>query len=190
MFTPNQYPVRLNPEQRQDLEDLTRNGHAPAKKIRHAQVLLLSDRNRDGGHKSDPQIADALGMHVNSVARIRKLFVTQGLRPAVERKPRATPPVPPKIDGRVEAHLVATCCSPPPAGRARWTLELLAGELTRAGLVTSISVEAVRQVLKKTNCSPGGSKLGASRSGIGPASSPRWRRSSTSTPPSTAPRSR
>jgi hypothetical protein len=29
------------------------------------------------------------------------------------------------------ALLVATACSNPPAGRARWTLELLAGELVR-----------------------------------------------------------
>ena len=45
-FTPNQYPVRLDDDQRQRLEEITRNGHSPAKKIRHARVLLLADRNR------------------------------------------------------------------------------------------------------------------------------------------------
>jgi hypothetical protein len=44
-FTPNQYPVRLTPEERKRLEDITRNGHAPAKKTRHAQLLLLADWN-------------------------------------------------------------------------------------------------------------------------------------------------
>lgn len=190
MFTPNQYPVRLSPERRQDSEDLTRNGHAPAKTIRPAQVLLPSDRNRDGGHKTDRQIAGALGMHVNSAARVRALFASRGPRPAIERKPRATPPAPPKIDGRVEAHPVATCCSPPPAGRARRTPGSLAGEPTRAGPVAAISVEAVRQAPKRTARSPGASDPGASRSGTGPGSSPRWRRCSTSTRPGTAPRSR
>ena len=32
---------------------------------------------------------------------------------------------PPKISDTAEAHLVATACSSPPAGRDHWTLELL-----------------------------------------------------------------
>jgi hypothetical protein len=148
--TPNLYPVRLDPELRRSLEDITRNGHAPVKKVKHAQILLLSDRDRPGGGWTDPRIAEALGMHVNTVARIRKRFVTEGERPALDRKPRATPPVPPKIDGRVEAHLIALCSGPPPEGRARWTMELLAGEVVRAELVESLTGEAVRKALKKT----------------------------------------
>jgi transposase len=167
---PNKYPVRLSDEQRQRLQDIARNGRAPVKKVRHAQVLLLSDHGRPGGHKTEPEIAEALDLHRNTVSRIRKRFVLEGEVPALERKPRLTPPVPPKVDGRVEAHLVAICCGAPPAGRDRWTLTLLAGELTRRGLVTSISIETVRQALKKTNCSLGGSSRGASRSGTRPAS--------------------
>jgi hypothetical protein len=190
LFTPNQYAVRLTPDQRQSLDDLTRNGHAPAKKIRHARILLLSDRDRTDGAWPDVRIAAALAMHVNTVARVRKRFVLEGERPALERKPRATPPVPPKIDGRVEAHLIALCCGTPPAGRTRWTLQLLADELGRRRLVTRISAEAVRRALKKTNCNPGGSSAGACPSGTRPGSSPRWRTSSTCTPPPTRPRSR
>jgi transposase len=182
MFTPNQYPVRLNDEQRTRLDELTRNGHAPARKVRHAQVLLWSDRGRPGGHWTDPQIADALGMHVNTVGRIRKRYVQDGEAPALDRKARPAPPVAPKIDGRAEAHLVALCCSGPPPGRARWSLRLLAAEMTRRGVVTEVSHEAVRRALKKTNCSLGGRSPGASRSGTTPGSSPRWRTSSTCTP--------
>jgi transposase len=148
--TPNLYPVRLEPEQRQALEDIARNGHAPVKKVRHAQVLLLSDRDRPGGKRTDDQIADALGMHVNTVARVRKRFVTEGVQPALERKQRAAPPVAAKVDGRVEAHLIALCTGPPPAGRARWTMQLLAGELVRHAVIPSISGETVRVALKKT----------------------------------------
>lgn len=169
-FAPNQYPVRLSPDERQRLDEIARNGRAPARKIRHAQVLLLADRDRTGGAWTEPRIAAALGMHRNTVSRIRKRFVVEGERPALERKARESPPVPPKVDGRVEAHLVATCCSPPPEGRARWTLALLADELRRRGLVTSISVEAVRRALKKTSSSRGASRPGASRSGTRPGS--------------------
>jgi transposase len=188
--TPNQYPVSLDPPQRQALEDITRNGRAPAKKIRHAQVLLMSDRGRPGGKMTGPEVAAALGMHLNTVARIRRRFALQGERPALERKPRATPPVPAKVDGRVEAHLIAICTGPPPEGRVRWTMELLAGELVRRGVMTSISGETVRVALKKTSSSPGRRSRGASPSGTTPASSPTWRRSSTSTPTPTRKRSR
>ena len=94
--TPNQYPVILDPGERESLEDIARNGHAPAKKIRHAQVLLMSDHNRPGGKMAGPDIAAALGMHLNTVARIRKLFATRGERPALERKPRAVAAGPPQ----------------------------------------------------------------------------------------------
>jgi transposase len=148
--TPNLYPVHLTPQQRLSLEDITRNGHAPAKKIRHANVLLMSDRDRPAGRMAGPEVAAALGMHINTVNRIRKRFVTEGERPALERKPREAPPVPPIIDGRAEAHLIAICTGPPPEGRARWTMELLAGELVRREVVTAVSGETVRRALKKT----------------------------------------
>jgi transposase len=178
---PNLYPVVLTTDQRQRLIDISRNGHAPVKKVRHAQVLLLSDGKRPGGRLTRDQIAEQLDMHVNTVDRIRKRFATEGEAPALNRKPRVTPPNPPKIDGRVEAHLVAICCSQAPEGRTYWTLQLLVNELKKRKLVTTVCTETVRKTLKKMNCSLGGRSAGASRNGTGPASSHRWRMSSTST---------
>jgi hypothetical protein len=182
--------VRLTEEQRLKLLDLTRNGIAPAKKIRHARILLLSDAVHKDGRRSDEYIAEVLGVHVNTVARTRWKFVRGGEAVALERKPRETPPVPPKVDGNIEAQLIAICCGEAPEGRTRWTLKLLAEELVRRKLVTSISVECVRRALKKTNCSLGGNNAGASPSGTRPGSSRRWKTSSTCTPPSTRKRSR
>jgi Homeodomain-like domain len=163
--TPNQYPVVLTSEQRDRLERLTRVGSAPASKVRHARVLLLSDGDRSGGRLTRDRIADVLGMHVNTVDRLRKRFVLEGEEPALNRKVPAQPPTPPKIDGRVGAHLAAICCSAAPKGRTRWTLTLLANELTRRGLVSSVSIETVRKSLKKTTCSRGGNSVGAFRNG-------------------------
>jgi hypothetical protein len=182
---PNQYPVCLTSQQRETLLAITRNGSSPAKKIRHAQVLLWSDVGREGGRLSRQEIGDRLDMHVNTVDRIRKRFVLEGEEPALHRKVRETPAVPPKFDGHLEAHLIAICCGPPPEGRTRWTLMLLAGELKRKGLVTSVCAETVRQALKKTSCNPGASSAGASQSGTRLALSHRWKASSISTRPST-----
>jgi hypothetical protein len=163
MSTPNLYQVHLTPEQRARLDDLTRDGHAPAKKIVHARILLLADKGHPEGRYPDSHIAKALGLHINSVARIRKSFCLEGEEPAVNRKPRTTPPVPAKVDGRLEARIVATCCEPAPEGRACWTLSLLVREVTKRGFVTSICRETIRKTLKKTNSSLGGSNVGASR---------------------------
>jgi len=178
--------VRLTEDQRRRLRALTRTGSAAARELTRARILLLADADPA---RTDAAIADAAGVHPNTVGAVRKRFVRHGEDAALRRERRAEPPVPPKIDGRVEAHLVAICCSKAPPGRARWTLKLLAGELTRRGLVTSISHEAVRQALKKTGCSPGGGSRGASPSGTRPGSSPRWKRSSTPTPPRRTPAS-
>jgi transposase len=74
-----------------------------------------------------------------------------GVAPALNRKTRTSPPVPKKLDGEKEAHLVAICCSTAPEGRDRWTLSLLVNELNQRGIVTQISRETIRQTLKKTN---------------------------------------
>lgn len=187
---PNQYPVHLTPDQREHLDKLTRNGHAPVRKVRHAQVLLLSDQNRPEGRLTRVQISHVLGMHVNTVDRIRRRFVVEGEAPALNRKVRATPPNPPKLDGRGEAQLVAICCGEPPTGRTRWTLKLLADELAERRIVTSVSAETVRKTLKKTNCSLGVRSAGAFRNAIKPASSRRWKTSLISTKRRTAKTSR
>lgn len=190
MNSPIKHQIRLSDEQRDALEQRARDGRTPARKARYARLLLHADFAHPEGRRSDAWIAEALAMHVNTVARVRKDFATGGLDAALGRKVRLTPPVPPKVDGRVEAHLVALCCSDPPEGRARWTLTLLADELKARGLVTSISIETVRRALKRTSCSLGGTSRGASPRRTPRGSSLRWRTSSTSMPRSTPRRSR
>lgn len=162
--TPGVYPVRLDDEQRARLREITRHGDAGARKIRHAHVLLLSDRGREGGHLTRDRVAQQLDMHVNSVDRLRKRFVQEGEEPALNRRPRLEPPVKPVIDGEAEAHLVAICCSPPPEGRVRWTLALLAKEMMGRKIVTHVCAETVGKALKKMSSSRGGSGAGASPS--------------------------
>ena len=164
MSNPNvKHKVHLSYEQREKLEFLSRNGHNKAKKILHARVLLMADLEHPQGKWTDAQISDALGIHVNTVARIRKKFVTEGETSALLRKERSQPPTEPLLDGEKEAHLVALCCSCPPKGRIRWTLNLLADELKTRGIVIEISRETVRRTLKKTNCDLGRSSATVSR---------------------------
>ena len=57
---------------------------------------------------------------------------------------------------------MALVCSTPPAGRDRWTMQLLADRLVELKLVEAVSDETVRRVLKKTTSSRGSRNAGAS----------------------------
>jgi len=94
------------------------------------------------------EIVEALGTSVTTVSATGRRYARQGLAAALGEKPR--PGREPKLTGDVEAQLVVLACSDPPAGQARWTLRLLAGELVRLEHVESISHTAVGNALKKT----------------------------------------
>jgi len=143
------YRVTLTAEERADLERMTRTGKAAASKLTHARILLLADEASGGPARSDGQIIEALGVSKNTVCRVRERFVEQGFEAALVRKPTARTYAR-KLDGRGEAHLIALACSDPPAGRADWTLQLLADQLVAMGQADKLSYETVRQVLKKT----------------------------------------
>jgi YD repeat-containing protein len=99
MSNPNlKYRIKLTAEQRQELLEVAKNGKKSAREIRHANVLLMADDNAEEGRWRDVDISAALNLHVNTIASIRKKFVLGGIPPALERKPRASPPNPPKLD--------------------------------------------------------------------------------------------
>ena len=145
------YIVRLSCGERRDLKKLTSTGKAAAHRITRARILLLADEGSEGSAWKDEQVAEAVDMTVQAVEKIRKRFVTEGLEAAVNRKKQAYPSRPRPLDGRQEAKLVAVCCSAPPEGRSRWTLQLLADQMVALEIVDSISRETVRQTLKKTS---------------------------------------
>lgn len=169
--------VLLTQEQRQRLEAISRNGHPPAPKILHAQILLMSDEaDRATRTWTDHEIAQALNWHRNTVGRIRQRFLEKGEAPAWERKARRKPALDPIVDGESEAQIIALCCSQPPAARGNGSIGLLTHELKQRRIVTPIGRETVRKTLKKTNCALGKLRGSASLSRTCPDSSPRWKR--------------
>jgi len=145
------YIVRLTAEERKELEILVKKGKTQAYRIKHAYILLAVDA--DGPNLSDEDSARIFGCHQNTVRNVRQRFVEQGIEVALERKKRDKPPRELKIDGEKEAQLIAIVCSEPPAGRAKWTLKMLAERLVELDIVDTISDQTVRRTLKKTNLS-------------------------------------
>ena len=149
------YIVRLSKEEREILTKLTTSGRGPARMFTRARILLKADQSDNGPRWSDEKISEALDVTVQTIERVRKQLVEEGFDAVLSRKKYTQKVSRKKIDGDVEAHLVALSCSEPPPGRARWTLRLLADKIVELGYVQNISHEAIRQTLKKTNLNRG-----------------------------------
>lgn len=136
------YIVTLTEEERSQLEALTSRGACRARRLKRALVLLAA-ADGDG----DTACAARARVSVATVERTRRRFVEEGLAAALAERPR--PGQARKLTGRDEAYLLALACSAPPAGRAQWTMRLLADRLVELGVVEAISDETVRVALKR-----------------------------------------
>jgi len=144
--------IYLKDKERVELEQLIRSGTNSARVIGRARTLLLLDRSQ-GENRAIQEVAKAAMASRPTVLNIKRRYFEGGTKGALYDKPR--PGAKRKIDGEVEARLIALACSDPPQGRERWTLRLLADELVALEVVESISHVTVREVLKKTNSSLG-----------------------------------
>jgi transposase len=168
------YVVRLSDEERGQLEELVARGRVAKATRQRAQVLLRADQGPEGPGSVDEAIVELVGVSLSTVHRVRQQFVEEGLEASLSRKP-ATNRQYRKLDGVQEAHLVALACSPPPAGRVCWTMQLLADKLVELEIVESIGREAVRTTLKKTFFNPGAKSNGCCRPSKTLILSARWK---------------
>ena len=146
--------IYLSGEEQIYLKSIVQKGVHPAKEITRARVLLMLDRTGKSDHVRYKRTAEYAGISVQSVYNMRDEFLSNhDIDSYLTRKKRATPPVPAKVDGKVEAEIVALACSEVPEGHSRWTLRLLAEKAVSLHIVDSISYVRVQQILKKRNIS-------------------------------------
>ena len=143
--------VRLSGEERKLLKSLVSSGKGPARMFTRARILLKADVGEGGPGWPDEKIAEALDITIQTIERVRKQLVEDGLESVLSRRTYIQKVSRKKLDGDAEAHLIALACSETPEGYTRWSLRLLADRMVELGYVDSISHEAVRKVLKKTS---------------------------------------
>lgn len=149
------YTVTLTAQEAEQLQALVAKGKHAAAKVINALILLNCDETQaKGRRRSSQEIAEVLQVSPRKIDRIKRRFVEEGLEVALNGVPSQRE-YERKIDGDLEAHLIALSCSAPPSGHARWTLRLLADRAVQLDWVEALSHETVRRVLKKTNSSPG-----------------------------------
>src|SRR3990170_1367555 len=133
---PNEkHKIHLVEEGRRKLIAIVSKGRNKAVVIQRAHILLKVDEG-----KTDAEISQLLYVSEQTIRRVRLRFAKEGMQAALEDKPHS--PTGPEMDEKQEARLIALACSEPPAclcrpaGRARWTLELLVQEMLKDGIVT------------------------------------------------------
>jgi len=142
MMPAKRYKVTLEPDERRDLEKLISRGKGAARRLAHARILLHADQGEGRPGRIDAEIAEAVGVSVATIERVRQRFVEEGLETALSpRPPRRL--YARKLDGKAEARLIALACS--------WTLRMLAERMVVLGHVETVSHETVRTTLQQTN---------------------------------------
>lgn len=140
--------IKLEKAERKFLQDFLRKGTKKARAFARANILLLADE----GWETET-IAKMVKVHRQRVWRIKKRYLKEGLKSALEEKPRSGQP--PKYKEKHKAEIIATACTKAPNGRKRWTIRLLAKTLKKKKGFKTLNRESVRLVLKKTRLSLG-----------------------------------
>ena len=141
------YIVELTTAERESLQAFVNSGSKLARKVKRAQLLLAADQGY-----GDQDIAELVGVGTSTVYRAKKRFVEREFDVVLDDEPR--PGGSRKLTGKEEALLVAVACSKPPAGRARWTMQLLADAFVSMTGHTSLSGETVRRRLGEQKLKP------------------------------------
>ena len=154
------YIVTLTKDERRDLNAISSKGKHKSQKIINALILLGCDKGEyQVKHSTNEVMSHILNVSMRKIDRVKKRFVEEGLDIALNGK-KSDRIFKSKVDGDIEAHLIALSCSDPPEGFARWSLRLLADKAVELEYIDSLSHETVRKVLKKTK-----SNLGNKRDG-------------------------
>lgn len=141
------YHVDLSEAERAELHAMMSGGQQAVRKLKRAQILLAADAG-----VGDEALAASVGVGASTIFRTRRRFVEGNLAEALSEQPR--PGAARKLTSQQEALLVATACSSPPDGRARWTLALLADEMVRLTDHEDLSPETVRRRLAENDLKP------------------------------------
>ncbi len=142
------YLIDLSVNERIHLMEITSKGKASTRKIKRANILLLSDQKQ---HKVE-QIISLLGVSISTIYRTKYHFVNDGIEGALAECSRSGQPR--KLNANKEALLVSLACSKPHEGCCKWNLELLTDEFVCLTEGEVVSIETVRRRLKKNQLKP------------------------------------
>lgn len=142
--------IYLTEEEQGYLKSIVKSGIHNAHVITRARVLLMLDRTGKTDHVRYSRTAEYTGISRQAVYNMRDEYLeTKNIETYLNRKKRETPPVTVKVDGKLEAQIIAIACSEPPEGYSRWVTRLIANKAVELQYVDRLSHTTVERVLKK-----------------------------------------
>ena len=139
--------VRLSKRDRQELQRLLGSGLQPVRTVLRALALR---QMADGC--TIRQVAANVGLTPKTVWLTSQRYQEAGLERALYERPRPGKAL--LLDEPQRQRIVALVCSPPPGGRARWTVRLLAKEAVKRKLVPQVGRETIRVLLESHDLKP------------------------------------
>ena len=139
--------ITLSAKDRQQLEQLLGGGLQSVRTVIRALALLQMDRGQ-----STPAVGANLMLSAKAVWQIGKRYQQGGIERALFDAAR--PGKTPALDQQQQQRIVAVVCSPPPEGRARWTVRLLTEEVVKRKLVPNVGRETIRVLLDSHDLKP------------------------------------
>src|SRR5215831_3675710 len=108
--------VTLTDEERCLLRKMVSSGKGAARKLLHGRILLQADASPEGMRYPDDARAEALGVSLSTIPRVRQQFVEESLEAALHpHRPRKRPDKV-IITAEVEQRFIALACRQPPRG--------------------------------------------------------------------------
>ncbi len=136
------YQVYLSPSDRLKCEAILRGGRCWVWRAKRAQLLLGMDQ----GQKNAAEAAEGVGMCANAALRVVKRYLEKkDLEHALSDDER--PGGKPLLNESQGSTVIAMVCGPPPQGRTRWSIRLIAQEAVKRRIVPKVSKETIRVLL-------------------------------------------
>jgi putative transposase len=140
-------PIQVKPNDQAQIGELLRGGVQQVRVVLRALALRLL-----ASGVTAPQVACAVPLTPKAVREIAHRYNRKGLDGALYEKQR--PGAKPAWDASQKQRVIAMVCSDPPAGRARWTVRLIAQEAVKRKLVPGVGRETIRVLLESHELKP------------------------------------
>jgi len=139
--------IKVPAKDHRDLRKLLSGGIQPVRvTLRALTVLRLADG------MTAPKIARLLELTPQSIRKIAHRYSSGGLTRALYDRQR--PGASELLDDVQKQRIVAMVYSPPPDGRARWTVRLVTEQAVKQKLVPRVGRETIRVLLQSHDLKP------------------------------------
>ncbi len=140
--------IKLKKKEIDYLNAFVKKGNKKARALTRARILLLINKG-----KKDVEIQELLTVGRSTVWRVKNNYLNTGIEYSLTERDRPGQPV--KYNQKKKIEIIAKACTTPPEGRKRWSVRLLAEEMSKKKGFKTINRESIRLTLKKVELSPG-----------------------------------